>query len=84
MDLADVVFAGDRKIPRLHNSSVDVLAPVLSHLFFVDNSQKLRHELRVDRQQLDQFVPNREDLVCDYFDVPRDQGCDLLRVTLAG
>lgn len=83
MDLANVVFAGDGEVSSLDNGPIDVFAPVLAHLFFVDDPEKLGHELRIDCQQFDQSIPNGEDLVSHNFDIAGDQSRDSLRVSLA-
>lgn len=39
------------------DSSIDELAPVLSHLLFVGDSQKLTDKLRIDSYDFNQLVP---------------------------
>ena len=72
MYLHDVLFAGYGEVSRLHDRSIDVFAPILSHLFLVDYAKELSHELRVDGQKLDKAIPDAEDLIRDHFDVTCD------------
>ena len=52
MDLSNVILARDGKVSRLHDCAIDMLPPVLAHLFLVNNSQELCNEFRVNRQEL--------------------------------
>ena len=83
MDLPHVVFGWDGEVSCFHNSPVDVLSPILSHLFFVYDAQELSHELRIDCQQFYDSIPNAEDLVWDAFDIPSDKCCDFFWLTVA-
>lgn len=84
MDLAYVIFAGDGEVSRLHDSAIDVLSPVLSHLLLVNDSQELGHELWIDSEELDEFVPDAVDLIGYDFDIVSDQFSYLFWVALAG
>jgi len=69
MDLPNIVLAWDSEVSRLHNCAVDMLAPILTHLLLVDNTEEFRDELWIDCQQLYQAIPNAKDLVSHDLDI---------------
>ena len=83
MNLSNIFFTWYSEVSCLHNRSVDVLTPVLTHLLLVDYAQELCDKLRVDGQKLNQAIPDAEDLISYHFDVASDESCDFIRLTIA-
>lgn len=86
MLLSDIFFTWEREIFSLNNGSVNVLSPVLTHFLFILHPQEFSNKFWVDDNDLNQFVPQLEDLRSHLVDVrvqvtrnlERVLGCDPL------
>lgn len=74
----DIILTWNCEISSLHNSAIDVLSPVFSHLFLVNNSKKLGDEFRIDSEELNQAIPDAEDLVCNNLYITCDESSNAL------
>ena len=62
MYFPNVFVAWDSEISGFDQSPVNVLALHFSHLLFVEDPQVLTHELGVDGNDFDDFMPKLEEL----------------------
>lgn len=65
MDLTHVFFTRESKVLSFNNGSIDVLTLDLSHPFFILDAQVFADELRIDSDDLNEFVPQLEHLATD-------------------
>lgn len=85
VDLTDTILtAWSRVVLGLEHGPVNQLTPVLSHLLLMDYPKILAHKLGIDRNNFDEFVPQREYLGTNDIDVVDQLIRELIRIQCAG
>ena len=80
MYFTHVLFRLLTEVSCLNYSPVNVLAPELSSLFFIDFMEMFTNKLRVDGCQLNQFEPKSEDLTVNETYILVEQTSDESRI----